>query len=65
MTPTTFLAQRANDAESRGQLGYNCGSLKTHADAAAYARTKYPSVYLQECCVAGWNMARWKAEMAA
>ena len=47
------------DVESRGQLAFNTGCIKSHANADKYARKTYRSVIEQECFVAGWNLAFW------
>ena len=47
------------DVESRGQLAFNTGCIKSHANADKYARKTYRSVIEQECFVAGWNTAFW------
>lgn len=54
-----MYADRLHDIGTRGQLGFNKGILKTHAEAEQYARRTYRTAIEQDCFVAGWNKAFW------
>lgn len=53
------MNHQACDAESRGKLAFNSNTITSHADAEKFARKHYNSAFLQDCFVAGWNVAYW------
>ncbi len=54
--------QWLRDIESRGELAFNKGLLKSYSEAERYARKTYQIVIEREIFVAGWNMAFWNEQ---
>ena len=55
------MKQDCIKAETEGKGFYKSQPEATHKQAEKYARNNYNSGLLQDCFVAGYNMAKWDA----